>query len=104
VDDRRHLAHRIDGEVVGPALLALLQVQDVQLVVGAELLEQDQRARRARLRRMEQRDVAAGDWHVWLLDGIGQAKRANAASRRAVIAALAAASTKLASKLFFASA
>ena len=42
--DRRHLAHRVDGQVGRLALLAGLHVDEVQLKRRAQLFEQDERA------------------------------------------------------------
>ena len=58
VNDRRDLAHRVDRQIGRLALLALLQIQHLQLEFGAELFHQDQRAGRARLRRVIERDLA----------------------------------------------
>ena len=41
---RRHLSHRVDREVFGPALFAGLHVEHAQLVGGAQLFEQGQGA------------------------------------------------------------
>ena len=55
---RRHLAHRVDRQIGGLALLAGLHVQHLQVIRRAEFFEQDQRPGRARVRRMEERHSA----------------------------------------------
>src|SRR6185437_6872708 len=57
VADRRHLAHRVDRQVRRLALLARLEVERVQVVVDAELLEQGARAAGAALRCVEKGDA-----------------------------------------------
>ena len=53
----RHLAHGIDRQIGRVALLADVHVENVQLVGNAELLEQREGTARARVGRMEKRDV-----------------------------------------------
>ena len=45
VPQRRHLSHRVDRKVFGPALFPGFHVEHMQLVGHAELFEQGQRAR-----------------------------------------------------------
>jgi hypothetical protein len=46
---RWHLAHRVDRQVLGLALLPGLQIEDVKIVVAAQLLEQREHAGRTRV-------------------------------------------------------
>ena len=55
--NRRHLAHRIDRQIVRLTLLAGLEAQHVQVVVDTQLLEQREGAGGAGLRRVEEGDV-----------------------------------------------
>src|SRR5690606_25984481 len=59
VREGRHLAHWIDREVLGAALLARGEVEGAQLVARAELVEQGQRGGRAAVGRVEEDEVAS---------------------------------------------
>ena len=58
--NRRHFAHRIDRQVIRLALLTFFQIEQMQLIVGAQLFEQGAGARGTALRRVEKADVGSG--------------------------------------------
>ena len=60
MQDRRHLAHRADSQVLGPARVTGFQVEQVQLVDGGELFQQDDSRDRALIEAVKESDVTVG--------------------------------------------
>jgi len=61
--DRRHLAHRVDRQVLRFQLRAAFEVDALQRVVRAQFLEQDQHAFGAGFGVVVQGHMAVGDGH-----------------------------------------